>query len=64
MHDAYGASPHKRGVPNKTIPEKTKYIDKKLFPNFYWSRTFYEMQNGARKKYEKIKIKTNDSLKE
>jgi hypothetical protein len=47
-----------------TTPEKTKYIHKKLFPSFYWSRTFYEMQNGARKMYEKIKIKTNDPSKE
>jgi hypothetical protein len=48
-----------RGELNTKSPEKTKYKYKKLFPNFYWSRTFYEMQNGARKMYEKIKIKTN-----
>jgi hypothetical protein len=41
------------------IPEKTKYINKRIFPNFYWSHTFCEMQNGARKRYEKIKTKTN-----
>jgi hypothetical protein len=45
---------------NTKTPEKTKYINKKLFPNFYSSRTFYEMQNDARKMCEKIKIKTND----
>ena len=51
-----------RGELNTKSPEKTKYKYKKLFPNFYWSRTFYEMQNDARKTYEKIKIKTRFAI--
>jgi hypothetical protein len=47
-------------APNTKILEKTKYIHKKLFPSFYWFHTFCVKQNGARKMYEKIEIKTND----
>jgi hypothetical protein len=40
-------------------PERTKYLGKIPAPSFCWFRTFCGMQNGAEKKYGKIKIKTN-----
>jgi hypothetical protein len=39
--------------------EKTKCTNRKNAPNFYWFHTFYEKQIDAKRRYEKIKIKTN-----
>jgi hypothetical protein len=44
---------------NRKILGRTMYRDKKIFPNFYLSHTFYEMQNDAERRCEKTKKRTN-----